>query len=111
MTKEDFLKLKKGDLVTLTKTAKTINAFYEYKVGDQLYYDSFYTTTGLLKFQKHASWGENVSGDIYQINLLRKSCNLNGAKLWVMCHFTEDIIDFIETLDVVRNNKLESILN
>ena len=31
MTKEDFLKLKKGDLVTLTKTAKTINAFYEYK--------------------------------------------------------------------------------
>jgi hypothetical protein len=104
MTKEDFLKLKKGDLVTLTKTAKTINAFYEYKVGDQLYYDSFYTTTG-------ASWGENVSGDIYQINLLRKSCNLNGAKLWVMCHFSEDIINFIETLDVVRNNKLESILN
>ena len=104
MTKEDFLKLKKGDLVTLTKTAKTINTFYEYKVGDQLYYDSFYTTTG-------ASWEENVSGDIYQINLLRKSCNLNGAKLWVMCHFTEDIIDFIETLDVVRNNKLESILN
>ena len=100
MTKEDFLKLKKGDLVTLTKTAKTINTFYEYKVGDQLYYDSFYTTTG-------ASWGENVSGDIYQINLLRKS----NSKLWVMCHFTEDIIDFIETLDVVRNNKLESILN
>ena len=104
MTKEDFLKLKKGDLVTLTKTAKTINAFYEYKVGDQLYYDSFYTTTG-------ASWEENVSGDIYQINLIRKSCNLNGAKLWVMCHFSEDIINFIETLDVVRNNKLESILN
>lgn len=111
MTKEDFLKLKKGDLVTLTKTAKTINTFYEYKVGDQLYYDSFYTTTG-------ASWEENVSGELvkrkfknYQINLLRKSCNLNGAKLWVMCHFSEDIIDFIETLDVVRNNKLESILN
>lgn len=104
MTKEDFLKLKKGDLVTLTKTAKTINTFYEYKVGDQLYYDSFYITTG-------ASWEENVSGDIYQINLIRKSCNLNGAKLWVMCHFSEDIINFIETLDVVRNNKLESILN
>jgi hypothetical protein len=96
MTKEDFLKLKKGDLVTLTKTAKTINSFYEYKVGDQLYYES---------------WEENVSGDIYQINLIRKSCNLNGAKLWVMCHFSEDIINFIETLDVVRNNKLESILN
>ena len=35
MTKEDFLKLKKGDLVTLTKTAKTINAFYEYKQDEK----------------------------------------------------------------------------
>ncbi len=96
MTKEDFLKLKTGDLVTLTKTDKSINVFYEYKVGDQFYYDSFFYTP----------YDTDYRVEIYQINLLRVN-----SKSWVMCHFSEDIINFIERLDVIRNNKLESILN
>jgi hypothetical protein len=102
MTKEDFLKLKKGDLVTLTKTDKSINVFYEYKVGDQFYYDSFYTPYDSLCLTTLT----DSRVEIYQINLLRVN-----SKSWVMCHFSEDIINFIERLDVIRNNKLESILN
>jgi hypothetical protein len=109
MTKEDFLKLKKGDLVTLTKTDKSINVFYEYKVGDQFYYDSFYTDDSF-----YTTYDADSRVEIYQINLLRvnskSSKELTGAR-WVMCHFSEDIINFIERLDVIRNNKLESILN
>jgi hypothetical protein len=101
MTKEDFLKLKGGDLVTLTKTDKSINVFYEYKVGDQFYYDSFYTDDSF-----YTPYDADSRVEIYQINLLRVN-----SKSWVMCHFSEDIINFIERLDVIRNNKLESILN
>jgi hypothetical protein len=101
MTKEDFLKLKKGDLVTLTKTDKSINVFYEYKVGDQFYYDSFYTDDSF-----YTTYDADSRVEIYQINLLRVN-----SKSWVMCHFSEDVINFIERLDVIRNNKLESILN